>query len=115
MGGKVIVTVRTLPEFGKVLGLAILLISGCVLSVDPVISESGATFNPRLLGAWEEVSGPGRAVVSRAAQNRYAIDYTSDGTTGRFEARLGRPGDRLVLDVWPHRATPISCSRTLAS
>ena len=93
-------TIRALLKLGIALGLAVVL-SGCVLSVDPVISESGATFDPRLLGMWEEVSGSDRAVVSRAAENTYAIEYTSDGKVGRFEARLGRLGDRLVLDVWP--------------
>lgn len=91
-------TIRAMPRFGGALGFAIVL-SSCVLSIDPVIPESGATFDPRLLGTWEE--GSVRAVVSRAAENSYAIEYTSDGKVGRFEARLGRLGDRLVLDVWP--------------
>lgn len=93
-------TDRPTLKIGGVLGLAIVL-SACVLSVEPVISESGATFDPSLLGTWEEVSGSDRAVVSRAAENTYAIEYTSDGKVGRFEARLGRLGERLVLDVWP--------------
>ena len=93
-------TVRAMPKLGVALGFAIVL-SGCVLSVDPVIPESGATFDPRLLGRWEEVSGSDLAVVSRGAENAYAIEYTSGGKVGRFDARLGRLGDRLVLDVWP--------------
>jgi hypothetical protein len=99
------VTLRALPEIGIVLGLVVVL-SGCVLSVDPVISESGATFDPRLLGTWEEVSGSDHAVVSRAAENTYTIEYTSDRKVSRFGARLGRLGEHLVLDVWP--ATPDS-------
>ena len=93
-------TVRALLNPGIALGLAVVL-SGCVLSVEPVILESGATFDPRLLGMWEEVSGSDHAVISRAAENTYAIEYSSDGHVGGFEARLGRLGDRLVLDVWP--------------
>jgi hypothetical protein len=91
---------KKLKLLGQVLGLVIIL-SGCTLSFEPVISESDATFDPRLLGMWEEVSGSDRAMVSRAAENIYAIEYTCDGKVGRFEARLGRLGDRLVLDVWP--------------
>ena len=49
------------------LGLGLLL-GGCVLSLDPVVPESGAAFDPRLLGAWEEVSGSDRAVVSEAGR-----------------------------------------------
>lgn len=87
-------------ELCGVLGFAIV-VSGCALSVNPVIPESSATFDPRLLGTWEDTSGSDRAVVSRAAENRYAIEYTSDKRVGRFEARLGQLGERLVLDIWP--------------
>jgi hypothetical protein len=79
------------------LGLAIVL-GGCVYSVESVITDSGATFDQRLLGAWEEVGGSDRAVVTRSARNGYAIGYAS-GDTVRYEARLGRLGDRLILDV----------------
>jgi len=70
---------------------------GCVLSMDAVITESESMFDARLLGAWEEVGGSDRAVVSTAGDGTYAIEYTTDGSVGRFEARLGRLGDRLVL------------------
>jgi hypothetical protein len=96
----VTVTVRGMYILSGVLGLVVVL-SGCVLSVDPVISESDAAFDPRLIGIWEDVLGSDRAVVSRAAENTYTIEYTSDGKVGRFEARLGRLLDRPVLDVWP--------------
>lgn len=97
---EITVTVQGICKLSGVLALVVVL-NGCVLSVDPVISESDATFDPRLLGMWEEVSGSDRAVISQAAENTYEIEYTSDGKVGRFEARLGRLGDRLVLDVWP--------------
>jgi hypothetical protein len=83
------------------LALSVLL-TGCVVSTDAVVPESDATWDPRLLGSWEEVDGTDRAVVSRAAANTYAIEYTNDkGRTGRFEGRLGRLGGRPVLDIWP--------------
>src|SRR5512147_1002749 len=49
---EVIVTVRALLNPGIALGLAVVL-SGCVLLVEPIIPESDATFDPRLLGTWE--------------------------------------------------------------
>jgi hypothetical protein len=94
------VAVREIFKLVGILGYGVVL-SGCVLSVDGIIPESDATFDPRLLGTWEEVSGSDRAIVSRATENTYAIEYTSDGTVGRFEARLGRLGERMVLDAWP--------------
>ncbi len=82
------------------LGLAIML-SACVVTVNPVISEASATFDAQLLGTWEAVSGTERAVVSRAAENSYVIEFGSDSKVGRFAARLGRLGERLVLEVRP--------------
>jgi hypothetical protein len=97
---EIIVTVRAILKLGIAMGFAVVL-SACVLSVEPVVLESGATFDPRLVGTWEEVSGSDHAVVSRAAGNTYVIEYSSDGNVGRLQARLGRLGNRLVLDVWP--------------
>jgi hypothetical protein len=91
---------KKLKVLSRVLLPAILL-GGCAISVEPVISESDATFDPRLLGMWEEVSGSDRAVVSRAEKNGYSIEYTSDGNVSWLEARLGRLEDHLILDVWP--------------
>lgn len=94
-------TIRTLTKLGAVMAFAIVL-SGCALSIDAVVSESDALFDPGLLGSWEEVTGSDRATISRAAENMYAIEYTDgEGKVENYEARLGRLGERLVLDVWP--------------
>ena len=61
------------------LGLAVAL-GGCVYSVESMITESSVTFDPRLLGAWAEVDGSDRAVVTRSAPNSYAIEYASRDT-----------------------------------
>jgi hypothetical protein len=89
-------------------GAAILLIAGlsaCVISVEPFITESGATFDARLVGHWTLDDGSDSAVVTRGAGNDYRISYTtgrdSMARTGRFDGRLGLLGNRTVLDVWP--------------
>lgn len=83
------------------ISLACVALSGCVLSVEPVIPESDATMDKRLLGSWQDASGPDRATVTRADGNNYKIAYTSDGRTGIFGARLGLLGKHQFLDVWP--------------
>jgi hypothetical protein len=75
--------------------------TGCVLTVDPVVPGDEATFDPRLLGSWKDVDGSDVAVVSSVDKEAYAIEYSHDGTTSHFKARLGHLGDRLILDVWP--------------
>jgi len=82
-------------------GALTIVLTGCVLTVDPVVPEDDATFDPRLLGRWEEVGGSDVAVVSSGDDETYAIEYSADGRISNFEARLGRLGDRLILDVWP--------------
>lgn len=96
-------TFRDIARFAVPFGLAIVL-SACVLSVNPVVSDADSLHEPRLLGNWEEVSGSDRAVISLAAENRYAVEYASDNKVGKFEARLGRLGEHLVLDAWPVKA-----------
>jgi hypothetical protein len=90
-------------QLPALLGSAIVL-SGCVLSVEPVVPQSSATFDARLVGTWEEASGTDRAVVSRTAEGSYRIEYTSGGKVATFAARLGQLGKRPVLDVWPERS-----------
>ena len=74
----------TQPRLFPVLGLG-LVVAGCVLTVDPVIPESEATFDPRLVGTWEEQSGSDFAVITQAAKGSYAIQYTSGKKTTAFE------------------------------
>ena len=79
----------------------------CVLSVDDVVPPSDSAYDPALIGVWEGTwegeSAPARAVVSDADGRSYVIDYTeaSGERTGSFQARLGRLGGRMVLEVWP--------------
>ena len=80
-------------------------VTACAVSVDAVVSDANATFDQRLIGNWIDVSDTGaRAAVTRESPTSYRIMFTDDGKTGKFEARLGRLGTRMVLDVWPEPA-----------
>lgn len=79
----------------------LVVLGGCVVSVDTIVPASDAIVDLRLVGTWEEVSGADRAVISRESDHTYAIEYTSGGESSRFQARLGSLGGRAVLDVWP--------------
>jgi hypothetical protein len=73
-------------------------LTGCVISVEPVVTDSDAIFDDRLLGTWESDSD--LAVVTHDGETAYAIEFVSEGEVSQFEARLGRLEDRYVLDVW---------------
>lgn len=95
---------RLLPlPLRRLIATLVLLASGsaCVVSTETIVPESAATFDERLVGAWAETGGTDTAVVARGADGAYTVSYTTNDGTGRFAARLGRLGDRVVLDAWP--------------
>lgn len=80
------------------------LLTGCTVmgSVAPIVSESDALFDQRLVGTWAASDGSEAAAFTRDSASGYEIVYTDDqGKVGRFEGRLGRVGGRLVLDMSP--------------
>ena len=88
--------------FILIIGLVIsILLIGCAITVNPVIPESEAIFDARLLGDWKDISSSDQVSISLGLANRYEIEYKSSGETGRFEALLGYLGGHLILDVWP--------------
>lgn len=89
-----------LPKMATALGFAVLL-AGCVMSTGAVIADSAATVDDRLLGTWKEQDGGDSAVVTRDSGSAYVIAYSSALGTGTFAGRLGRIGERLVLDFSP--------------
>lgn len=95
-----IVTTRNMLKLVPLPAL-VLALAGCVLALDAIVPESDAMFDPRLVGTWEDVSSSDLAVIARASDHTYAIEYTSDGKVSSLQARLGSLGGRLVLDVWP--------------
>jgi hypothetical protein len=104
-----LVDVRQHAALGIVtLAVAIsMLLAGCVLSVEPVITESEAIFDSRLTGHWEMIDGSDRATITWE-EEEYSIEYTEgpgplerDEVTRTFGGRLGLLGDRMVLEVWP--------------
>lgn len=84
---------RSTSMSGVALGLAVLLCGCEVLSVEPIVPESEATFDPRLLGDWADPDGS-VFTVSRMQPERnvYLIG-------GELLARLGRIGEHLVLEL----------------
>jgi len=82
--------------------LCLNVLTACVLSIEPVIPESAGIVDDRLLGTWKEVDGGDQVVISRTTSTAYSLTYTdSKGKVGWFDARLGRLGQHLLLDVRP--------------
>lgn len=77
------------------------ILQGCPLSVEPAITQSEAVVDARVLGTWQEAGGSDRAIVTRSGDNAYAIEYSTEGRSGRFHGRLGQVGGRTILEVTP--------------
>ena len=75
------------------LSALVLTLAGCLVALDAIVPETEAIFDPRLVGTWELVSSSDRAVISRASDHTYAIEFTSEGKVSRFQARLGSLGE----------------------
>ena len=79
-------------------------ISACgVASVSPFVTSADAVSEPRLIGSWQDQKGRESAVITAASEKgSYSIVYTDeDAKVGRFDARLGRIGTMMILDVQP--------------
>jgi hypothetical protein len=99
---------RSLWARGILLGLVVLL-GGCVGSDEPVIPESEAIFDPRLLGTWGQdlngdFSDSRRYVISRLDENgtAYVIEQWNRDESSLLLGRLGHLGEHLVLEVSPY-------------
>jgi len=79
-----------------------MLLTACVLSIEPVVPESETVFDPALLGRWAVEGDKDTAVIRPAGETGYLIEYTDEeGRPGWFEGRLGRLGDHMLLELSP--------------
>ncbi|MEJ2185489.1 MAG: DUF4185 domain-containing protein [Gemmatimonadota bacterium] len=75
-------------------------LSGCVVSIAPIVPPAQSIVVPGMEGTWLSEDGD-RATVSRADSGIYTIEFVeSDGRRERYLARAGRLAGRTVLDVW---------------
>lgn len=79
-----------------------LLLTACVVSIEPVIPESDSVFEPALLGTWVQEGSGETAVISDAGDGGYLIDYVdAQGERGQFAGRLGWLEKHLILEITP--------------
>ena len=77
-----------------------LLGSACVYQVDTAIPDGESRFDPALIGTW--VTEADTATISAGRHGAYRIEYRDDqGDTVRLEGRLGKLGERTILEVTP--------------
>jgi len=78
-----------------------LVLAGCstLISLNPIITEQQATFDPALLGAWNATEGDGIFVIKQDGAG-YGIVYTEGKSVAtKFDARMMRVGSAEILDL----------------
>ena len=82
-----------------------LILTGCdtpaLLTLDPVVTDQDAVFDPALLGTWGASQDKDLCIFRRNGDSGYAITYVSGGDVRQFIARLFRVGEASVLDLTP--------------
>jgi hypothetical protein len=84
-------------------GCACLAACNDVVTVDAVITESGAIADDRILGDWRAVGGDEYAHVVRGQGKDYRVTYRNKEDTVEAWVRLGKIGAVLAIDVYPGR------------
>ena len=82
------------------LGLLTLL-AGCVPCLNPLYTDKDLTFDPALVGVWNESDSTANWNFSKAGENKYTLVHTdSEGHKAEFEARLVKLKERQFLDLY---------------
>ncbi len=77
------------------------LIGGCVRSLHPLFNEEDLVFEPSLVGTWSEEDDEDTWSFQKSGENAYDLIVTEGGLPAGFDAKLGRLGSYLFLDLYP--------------
>jgi hypothetical protein len=76
--------------------------AGCIPSLHALYTDETTTFEPGLLGAWEQGKAESMWEFTQKGTNTYGLVYTDkQGKAGRFDVRLVAIGERHFLDLYP--------------
>lgn len=86
----------------------ILLVQGCVRSIQPVLNDNQVVAANELLGKWVTDDGKQSVDVQAADQpNQYRVLYTDDsGKQGTFIGRFGNVGEIRLIELQPEDPVP---------
>ncbi len=82
--------------------LALILVVGCVPSLNPVYTDRDVYFDPALLGTWVQEGDNGTWEFGKHDGKSYRLTITDkEGRQGRFVATLAKIDDTMFLDLYP--------------
>ncbi|NOZ46933.1 MAG: hypothetical protein GXO79_09150 [Chlorobi bacterium] len=81
--------------------IAILLVSSCVPSLNPLYNEKDLIYNKYLEGTWVETKSKETWTFKRKSDKEYWLNYLENNDEAVFEAHLVKLNDYIFLDIYP--------------
>jgi hypothetical protein len=99
--------VSTTQRIAAVALAALLLVAGCMASLNPVFRDEDLVFDPAMLGVWTQPDSSDTWELSPGNGKSYWLVYTDkDGRESRFVARLANIDGTRFLDLFPEDMSP---------
>lgn len=84
------------------LALAVVLIVGCVPTLNTVYRDEDLVFDPNLIGRWQQDQAQNHWEFTQTGPRELQLAYTDgQGRTGQFVAHLAEVGGLRYLDLYP--------------
>jgi hypothetical protein len=82
----------------------LLLLSGCLPSLNAVFTDKDLIFDPFVVGVWTNANATEKWDFTKHRENCYLLVYTDDeGRQGRFVAHLAEVDGVRFLDLFPEK------------
>ena len=89
---------------GRVTAISLLLLlAGCVRSLQPLYTEQDLIFEKNLIGCWSEKGSIETWCFSKQGEKAYQLVYTQDRRSGVFDVHLFRLEEQLFMDLLPRQ------------
>ena len=85
-------------------GVAAILLTACIPSVNPFYTDKDVVVDPHLLGEWQEKDNADNPVIwkfEQSTNNAFKLMVTEQGKTGEFSAHLFKVKQAQFLDLIP--------------
>ena len=80
----------------------LLMLAGCVSSLNPLYTDQDLIYDPTVLGVWSDKDSKETWVFTQANEKEYKVIYTDeDGKEGEFRAHLLKIDGKTFLDLTP--------------
>ncbi len=80
----------------------LLLLAGCVTSLNSLYTEQNLFFDAALLGVWTDKDSKETLELTKAGEKQYKLVYTDEeGKTGEFTAHLLKIDGKTFMDLTP--------------